>query len=104
MIYTVKRLAISRPQPGCHLPNPPWPRIIKTFPARESLVNDIPAGDGKIINLFLQCTLAFFHLDICRAGLNPAAGLPGYEAHAAAEAAVKEASREGEHCIYNRSV
>ncbi len=30
-----------------------------------------------------------------RAGLNPTAGLPGYEAHAAAEAAVKEASREG---------
>jgi hypothetical protein len=25
------------------------------FPARESLVSDIPAGDGKIINLFLQC-------------------------------------------------
>jgi len=32
---------------------------------------------------------------LIRAGLNPAAGLPGYEAHAAAEAAVKEASREG---------
>jgi hypothetical protein len=25
------------------------------FPARESLVGDIPAGDGKIVNLFLQC-------------------------------------------------
>ncbi len=25
---------------------------------RESLVNDIPAGDGKIANLFLQCTCA----------------------------------------------
>jgi hypothetical protein len=25
-------------------------------PARESLVSDIPAGDGKIANLFLQCT------------------------------------------------
>jgi hypothetical protein len=23
---------------------------------RESLVSDIPAGDGKISNLFLQCT------------------------------------------------
>jgi hypothetical protein len=25
-------------------------------PARESLVSDIPAGDGKVVNLFLQCT------------------------------------------------
>jgi hypothetical protein len=27
----------------------------ENFPARESLVSDIPAGDGKIANLFLQC-------------------------------------------------
>ncbi len=27
------------------------------FPARESLVSDIPAWDGKIANLFLQCTI-----------------------------------------------
>jgi hypothetical protein len=33
--------------------------------------------------------------NIWRLGLNPTAALPGYEAHAAAEAAVKEASREG---------
>jgi hypothetical protein len=26
------------------------------FPPRESLVIDIPAGDGKIINLFFRCT------------------------------------------------
>jgi hypothetical protein len=45
----------SRPQPGCHLSNSPWPVIIKFFPARESLVGDIPARDGKIVNLFLQC-------------------------------------------------
>lgn len=32
---------------------------------------------------------------LIRTGLNPTAGLPGYEAHAAAEAAVREASREG---------
>jgi len=25
------------------------------FPARESLVSDIPAGDGKLAYLFLQC-------------------------------------------------
>jgi len=27
----------------------------KLFPARESLVSDIPAGDGKLPNLYLQC-------------------------------------------------
>jgi hypothetical protein len=36
--YTVKRLTIYSP----------WPGIIKLFPARESLVCDIPAGAGKI--------------------------------------------------------
>jgi len=25
------------------------------LPARESLVGDIPAGDGKIVNIFLEC-------------------------------------------------
>jgi len=29
--------------------------ICKLFPARESVVSDIPAGDGNIANLFLQC-------------------------------------------------
>jgi hypothetical protein len=33
----------------------PGRAIINLFPARESLVGDIPAGDGKIANLFLQC-------------------------------------------------
>jgi len=27
----------------------------KLFPARESLVSDIPAGDRKLLNLYLQC-------------------------------------------------
>jgi len=27
----------------------------KLFPARESLVSDIPAGDGKSLGLYLQC-------------------------------------------------
>jgi hypothetical protein len=53
MWYTVKKgLRFSRPQPGCHFPNSPWPGIIKLFLARESLVSEIPAGDGKIANLF----------------------------------------------------
>jgi hypothetical protein len=33
-------------------PSSPWPGIIKLFLARESLVSDIPAGDGKIAELF----------------------------------------------------
>jgi hypothetical protein len=52
---TVKKgLPFSRPQPGCHGPNSPWTGIIKFFPFRESLVSDVPSGDGKILNLFLQ--------------------------------------------------
>jgi hypothetical protein len=31
------------------------PGIIKLFPARVSFVSDIPPGDRKIGNLFLQC-------------------------------------------------
>jgi len=55
-IYTVKKgFPYSRLQPGCHLPNSPWPGIIKLFPAGE--VGDIPAADGKIENLFLQCSV-----------------------------------------------
>jgi hypothetical protein len=42
---------------GCHKPNSPWPGKIKLFPARESLVSDIPAGDGKICNLFYSDTV-----------------------------------------------
>jgi hypothetical protein len=54
--YTVKKgLLFYRSQQGCHLPNSPWPGIIKLFPARESLASDIPAGDRKTANLFLQC-------------------------------------------------
>jgi hypothetical protein len=30
---------------------------IKVFPARESLVSDFPAGDGKTENLFLQSSV-----------------------------------------------
>jgi hypothetical protein len=29
--------------------------MIKLIKARESLVSDIPVGDGKTANLFLQC-------------------------------------------------
>ncbi len=33
--------------------------LLNYFPAGESLVSDIPAGDGKIVNLFLQCRSKF---------------------------------------------
>jgi hypothetical protein len=36
---------------GMSLTNSPWPGIILLFLARESLVSDILAGDGKISNL-----------------------------------------------------
>jgi hypothetical protein len=41
--------------------------IYKLFPPRESLVSDIPAGDGNIEKLFLQCKAlpAPFQLSIC---------------------------------------
>jgi hypothetical protein len=31
--------------------------IYKLFPPMESLVNNIPAGDGNIEKLFLECTI-----------------------------------------------
>jgi hypothetical protein len=53
-LYTVKKAyRFSHPHPG--LTKLSWPGIIKLFPARESLVSDIPVGDRKIANLFLQC-------------------------------------------------
>jgi hypothetical protein len=43
-------LGTLRLQPGCHLPNSPCAGIIQLFPPRESLVSDIPAGDGNVAN------------------------------------------------------
>jgi len=31
--------------------------LVKLFPDSESLLSDIPAGDGNLLNLFLQCML-----------------------------------------------
>jgi hypothetical protein len=36
---------------------PPGREMILSFPARESLVSDIPSGDGKIGNLFFHCVV-----------------------------------------------
>ncbi len=57
-VHCKKVYRFSRHWPGCHKPNSPWPGIIKLFPARESLVGDIPVRDGKNDNLFLQCSVA----------------------------------------------
>ncbi len=54
--YTVKSSTFPSPA-GCHLPNSPWRWIIKLFPARGSLVGEIPAADGEIENPFLQCNV-----------------------------------------------
>ncbi len=48
-LHCKKGLRFSHPQPSS---DSPWPGIIKLFPARESLVSDITAGDGKIDNFF----------------------------------------------------
>ncbi len=40
--------------------------LTKLFPARESLVSDIPVGDGKMAKLFLQCDLAHFEFGLVR--------------------------------------
>ncbi len=59
-LYTVKKsLRFSSPQSWCQLPNSSWPGRIKLFPARESLVSDIPAGEKKIAYLFLQCKVVY---------------------------------------------
>ncbi len=51
-VHCKKGKPFSRPQPGCHKPNSPRTGIIKLFPPRDSLVGEIPAGDGENGNLF----------------------------------------------------
>jgi hypothetical protein len=58
-IYTVKKKIASFPSPaGMSLPNSGGNNdvITELFLPRGSLVIDIPAGDGKLVNLFLRCT------------------------------------------------
>ncbi len=52
--YTIKKVS-DLPVPSRDVTNQTLPGRDKLFLARENLVNDIPAGDGKIGNLFLQC-------------------------------------------------
>ncbi len=77
LVQCKKRLAVFPPQPGCHLPNSPWPEIFKLFRARESLVSDILAGDGKTTKLFLQCVDHSWVVLLVGAAVCSPAG-PGY--------------------------
>jgi hypothetical protein len=52
--YTVKKVS-DFPIPSRNIRMSGRRDAGKGFPARESLVSDIQAGDGKIANLFLQC-------------------------------------------------
>ncbi len=51
--------------------------IIELYPSRESLVSDIPAGDGKTAYLFSQCTELEYKLKyMYRKGIHPSIWQP----------------------------
>jgi hypothetical protein len=57
--YTVKKVSCFPVQSrDPHVTNQTLPdgEYLSNFLARESLVDDIPAGDGKTAKLFLQCS------------------------------------------------
>jgi hypothetical protein len=60
-MYTVKKGSrVSRPQPGSHYQTTLGGNndvIIEFLLPGGSLVNDITAGEGKLVNLFLRCTV-----------------------------------------------
>ncbi len=59
-IHTVKKdYQYSRPQPGCHLPNSPWPGIIKLFPARENLLQCSPSCSRESLTKIKNWKTAF---------------------------------------------
>jgi hypothetical protein len=62
--HTVKKFSdFPVPSRDVTYPNSPCRGIIKLYPTRESLVSDIPTGDGKIVHLFLtvQAVRTFYH-------------------------------------------
>ncbi len=84
-VHCKKGWRFSRPQPGFHWPNSPWAEIIIFSPARDSLVSDIPAGDGKIAHLFYSvnstASIPRYHRSkLCQGltGLYCIASIPGY--------------------------
>ncbi len=53
-------MIFSIPSQGVTLKISPWPGIIKFFSPRESLVSDIPTGDGKITSFFTVYCKGFY--------------------------------------------
>jgi hypothetical protein len=57
--HTVKKGSrVFRPQPGCHYQTFPGQELWRhnwIIPAQGEFGSDIPAGDGKLVNLFLRC-------------------------------------------------
>ncbi len=61
ILSTLSKKFTSFPVPGRDVNKQTLrPGKIKLFPARERVVTDIPAGDGKIYNLFYSV-----HLSVC---------------------------------------
>jgi hypothetical protein len=58
-LHCKKRLADSPSPGGMSLTTLPWPWKMELFPAKESLVSDMPAGYVKTPNLFLQSVFFF---------------------------------------------
>ena len=82
------------------MPNSPWPGTIKIFPAREILVSDVPAGDEKIVNLFLQCTLPSLRSPSTRPSSGGACRTPPWWS-GSSPARTSSSSRSGTACIQN---
>jgi hypothetical protein len=55
ILHCKKRLAIFLSPAGMSLTDSLWSGGSQLFPVRESLDSDIPAGDGNLANLVLQC-------------------------------------------------
>ncbi len=63
--------------------------ITELFLPRGSLVSDIPAGDGKLVNLFLRCTARQWNRQSCSG--TDSSGTDNYEAkqNSAAEQTIR---------------
>jgi len=79
-LHCKKELAIFPSPAGMSLTKLSGWEKTKLFPPRKSLISDIPAGDGKTANSFLQCS----HDDlkkICLEIFMPRLKVLGYEKH-----------------------
>ncbi len=58
-VHCKKELAIFPSPAGMSLTKLSGREKTKLFPPRKSLISDIPAGDGKMANSFLQCIIYY---------------------------------------------